>query len=261
MRIGNHRGIHVRIRSDAVQSAHAQLRLSIPLRAQGFAARLSSRYRPGSMRLSPSAMPLLIDHSGGSTTIIQQRYHLWPIHQTARMQLTVLLQRTSRLVLAQNREAMAMPTGSRVPLLQPQSEVLPRLQGGVVVERLLQQHQRVETRLTPALISRASWPESGSPSATALTAPTGMVEMTLEKPTASSTASVAQPAAEASVTSSGAITSEASRAIAHGSLKQAASATAKLAEMNEREVEQLAERVIRSIDKRIVAQRERLGRP
>jgi hypothetical protein len=30
--------------------------------------------------------------------------------------------------------------------------------------------------------------------------------------------------------------------------------------MNEREVEQLAERVIRSIDKRIVAQRERLGR-
>jgi len=255
MRIGNHRGIHVIMRSD-----RAQTRVHIPLRAQGFAAGLSSRYRPGSMGLSPSAMPLLIGQSGGSTMIIQQRYHLWPIHQTARMQLTVLLQRTSRLMLAKSREAMTMPAGSRAPIEQPQQEALPRLQGGAVVEHLLQQHQRVETRLTPAVISRALRPEAGSPVATAVTAPTGMVEMALVRPAASAAATVERPATEPSVTTSGAMSSDTSRATAHGSLKQASLATAKLAEMNEREVEQLAERVIRSIDKRIVAQRERLGR-
>lgn len=258
MRIGKHHGIHARMRSDSVQLARAQTRVHIPLRVQGFAARLSGRYRSGSMRLSPSAMPLLIGQSGGSATIIQQRYHLWSIHQTARLQFQ--LYRMTRLMLAQNREVMVMPSAVREPIEQRQPEALARLQGGVVVERLLQQHQRIETRLTHAMINRAAHPEAGSPVAMAVKAPAEILEMTLAKPAASTAATVERSAAEDSVTPSGAISSESLRATAHSALKQAASATAKLAEMNEREVEQLAERVIRSIDKRIVAQRERQGR-
>lgn len=251
MRIGNHR---------MMSSKKVRTLDRIPMRAQGFAMRLGSRYRMGGIVLSRPAMPLLIHPSDASTTIIQQHYHHWPVNQSARVLLTFLLHRTTRLIMAQTRGAMAMPTREPGPHGQLEHGISPSLQGGAMVERFLQQHQRIETKLTHELISRAGRPGAGGSVVNPVATAPGLVEMALVRVGAKAATTAESRPTEFSVSQNDAMTSGETRDPVHGSLKQAVSASAKRMEMNEREVEQLAERVIRSIDKRIVAQRERLGR-
>lgn len=251
MRIGNHR---------MMGSKKLRTLDRIPMQAQSFAMRLGSRYRMGGVVLSRPAMPLLIHPSGASTTIIQQRYHHWPVNQPARMQLTFMLHRTTRLIMAQTRGAMVMHAREPGSRSQLEHGISPSLQGGVMVERFLQQHQRIETKLTHALIRRVERTGAGGSVANPVATAPDLVEMALVRVGAKAAAAAGSRPTEFSVSQNDAMTSGATRDPVHGSLKQAVSASAKRTEMNEREVEQLAERVIRSIDKRIVAQRERLGR-
>lgn len=251
MRIGNHR---------MMSSKKVRTLDRIPMQAQRFAMRLGRRYRMGGIVLSPTAMPLLIDQSGASTTIIRQHCHHWPFNQPARMFLTFLLHRTTRLVMAQTLGAMVMPPrgpGSRGKL---EHGISPSLQGGEKVERFLRQHQRIEAKLTHELIGRGDRPGTGGSVDNPVARAPGPVEMALLRVGAKAAVAAESRPTEFPVSQNGAMTSGAARDPVPGSLKLTASSSAKRTEMNEREVEQLAERVIRSIDKRIVAQRERLGR-
>lgn len=233
-----------------------------PFQAQRFAARLCGRYRMGGIANVRAAMPLLIDQAGVATTIVQHRHEHGAIHYAPRVNLSVLLQYSMKRVIGQARADMA-PAGEQAasvafPLVEMALSTTP---GETLAERLSVQHRRIETRLPPPTMARAAIPDGVPSGAHAVaTASSGLVDMVLARPAIQTPASATPRSADLASTERREVTSGKAGEGARESAGYGVATPPKSAEMNEREVEQLADRVIRSIDRRIVAQRERLGR-
>ena len=223
------------------------MRTQASKRAESFAAQLIGRYaRSGARR---RWIELLLPNAGVFATSIVNNYQL------------ALCVSSPRSRSAANWERRAAAQSWRQ--IERSLETMPPLQRPLAVRtvvqettltRVVQRLQRIETRAShavsmPAMATRAdSSTVQPQPAAESLqpSAPPA-AEMPLLPPVVAANTAIAQQTTSAP--------SIAPRSSPHVPAKTAGGAT------SEHELERLADRVISSIDRRIVAQRERFGRP
>ena len=220
------------------------MRMQARHRAESFAAKLIGRYARSGAR--QRWIELSMPNAAVLATSIVNHY---------RVALCISGPR-SRTVSRWERQA-----GPRSPVaIEYASETLPTQQRlssvrsvvqATTLTRIVQRLQRVETRTNhggpvTSTSTRADSPTTQMPLAQQPSAPAA-AEMPLRPFAVAANPSMTQPITSAS--------SSVPRSSPHASVKPASST------MVENELERLADRVISSIDRRIVAQRERFGRP